>query len=391
MTDLDYTETENNQLWLSLDPVDTLFFRDGRPFDASSRAVSGLPNPQILAGALRTELLGCIDIDFKHLSTSIRNGNNFETAAFEVGGQIGAKIAKARFCGPYIGRRESIKDKDEILYPVPCTLRLSGNDETEKKLVRLEPLDAKYSLPGWKNHDNEMRPLWAMTNDILRPPEKEWMTREGMIDFLLGKVPSVNSLISSDSLYGFEDRTGIEIDSETGNAKDGRIYATRRLALKPDVRFWAGVIASPQVLALLPKPNNPRLLPFGGEGRQMILNSYEDKNKPLTAQIKLPQDKKSGRVLVLTTPGCFGGWRPKNLRVLSAAVSGHFAVSGWDFARDGPKPTRFAVQSGSVYFLSSDTFKDDMASFPFGLGDVSDTSLGWGHFCEGVWFRANNI
>ena len=102
MTEFYCSETEYTQLWLSLDPVDTLFFRDGRPFDEKTRAVSGLPNPQILAGALRTELLRSIDINFKSLSEAIGNGNTFETAAFDVGGKIGAEIAQARFRGPYI-------------------------------------------------------------------------------------------------------------------------------------------------------------------------------------------------------------------------------------------------------------------------------------------------
>ena len=36
-------------LGLRLEPLDTLFFRDGRPFDAAARASGGLPQPQPLA------------------------------------------------------------------------------------------------------------------------------------------------------------------------------------------------------------------------------------------------------------------------------------------------------------------------------------------------------
>ncbi|MCY4151805.1 MAG: hypothetical protein OXE94_06160 [Aestuariivita sp.] len=391
MTELHCAETEWSQLWLSLEPIDTLFFRDGRPFDESSRAVSGLPNPQILAGALRTELLRSIDIDFKLLSDSIRNENNFKTAAFEVGGKIGAEIAQARFCGPYISRKENNTDKDQILFPVPCTLRLSENQDCGGELIRLDPLGTEYSLPGWRNQSNVPRPLWAMTNATLKIPENEWITCDGMTDFLRGRVPSINSLVSSDSLYSFEDRTGIAIDVNSGTAQEKMIYGTRRLVLKPAVKFLASITASPQVLALLPKPDNPRLLFFGGEGRQAVLTSYSPTYKPLTARIELPQNEGNGRILVLTTPGHFGSWRPNGLRVLSAAVSGHIAISGWDLAREVPKPTRFAVQAGSVYFLSSDGFRDDMRSFPYGLGNIVDTSLGWGDYCEGVWFHASNL
>src|SRR5260370_1121735 len=52
---------------LRLDPLDTLFFRDGRPFDAASRASGGLPLPQTFAGAVRTYLLARAGFDFAAL------------------------------------------------------------------------------------------------------------------------------------------------------------------------------------------------------------------------------------------------------------------------------------------------------------------------------------
>src|SRR5437764_11167128 len=45
------------RLGISLDPLDVLFFRDGRPFGAGSRVGSGLPPPQTVAGAIWTALL----------------------------------------------------------------------------------------------------------------------------------------------------------------------------------------------------------------------------------------------------------------------------------------------------------------------------------------------
>lgn len=35
-----------------LEPLDVLFFRDGRPFAAATRASTGLPFPQTTAGAV---------------------------------------------------------------------------------------------------------------------------------------------------------------------------------------------------------------------------------------------------------------------------------------------------------------------------------------------------
>ncbi len=87
-------------------------------------------------------------------------------------------------------------------------------------------------------------------------------------------------------------------------------------------------------------------------------------------------------MLVLTTPGLFAeGWRPRSLNPVAAAVPSHVAFSGWDLARNGPKPTRFAAAAGSVLFF------DTPPQLP-GLSlcdDAEDGRLGWGCFLEGIW------
>jgi len=89
-------------------------------------------------------------------------------------------------------------------------------------------------------------------------------------------------------------------------------------------------------------------------------------------------------VLVLTTPAPFSeGWKPPTVAPIAAAVGGPVALSGWDLARGGPKPTRFAVEAGSVYFL---TGADAAAGGTTGsLCEGDDEQAGWGAFVRGVW------
>ena len=61
------TEPGVARVGLCIDPLDVLFFRDGRPFDAASRAYGGLPLPRTIAGALRTALLASEGFDFAAL------------------------------------------------------------------------------------------------------------------------------------------------------------------------------------------------------------------------------------------------------------------------------------------------------------------------------------
>ena len=391
MTEFGEGFREAQRRWLCLEPVDTLFFRDGRPFEPASRATSGLPNPQVLAGALRTEMLRCADMNLAQLADCIRNGQGFETASKQVGGCLGEQIAKSNFRGPYLGRKDSIGKPDILFYPAPATLRRSMKEGGGDKIIRLEPHCGAQTMPGWNPGIEGMVPLWTRDRNTLKPLNKTWITQVGMSAFLSGKTPEPDDLVSSDQLYDFEDRAGIAIDPDIGTVQKRMIYATRRLVLRSDVRFWAQVKGPAEALELLPKQNECRLLPFGGEGRHVSVTGYELKDGPPTAHCRAhtlsAQKSEYGQCLVLVTPAFLNGWRPPGVDLLSAAVPGHIPVSGWDMARDGPKPTRFAVRAGSVYFLRPDNNR-----LPgFGLGDVHDTSLGWGEYCEGVWHHASNL
>ena len=100
-----------------------------------------------------------------------------------------------------------------------------------------------------------------------------------------------------------------------------------------------------------------------------------------------PPDASNGRVLLLlTTPVVFSKqWCPRlpaGTRLVAAAVTGYEAFSGWDLARGGPKPTRFAVPAGSVYFLET---SDQQALINSLAESDEDRQLGFGCVVQGVW------
>jgi CRISPR-associated protein Cmr3 len=126
-------------------------------------------------------------------------------------------------------------------------------------------------------------------------------------------------------------------------------------------------------------------VPFGGEGRYVTVS-------PLDKPVAWPHCEGVGdRALwLLATPGIFAigsskqCWQPDQIlsTQLKAAASGSpLAVSGWDIARNGPKPTRFAVPAGSVYYVKN-------VSLPIHAslcGDEEDVAQGWGYALQGVW------
>ena len=137
----------------------------------------------------------------------------------------------------------------------------------------------------------------------------------------------------------------------------------------------------------IPDEGDPTLLEqvkslqLGGEGRRVrstVRGHVYAWPEPAPAQ------RGQKPLLLLTTPSCFAArWRPAALngRLLAAAVAGHVAVSGWDLARGGPKPNRFAAQAGSTYFLD-----EPLHPWPETLSENErDAQQGWGCYLKGVW------
>jgi CRISPR-associated protein Cmr3 len=127
-------------------------------------------------------------------------------------------------------------------------------------------------------------------------------------------------------------------------------------------------------------------IPLGGEGRQASLRVIDATTWPRVATV----DGRS--IWLLATPGIFGGGgsharadRPDAIgppaRLCAAASGNPLAISGWDIAMNGPRPTRFAVPGGAVYYVEG-------AFDPVNESLCCDDELvqeGWGFALRGVW------
>ncbi len=357
------TSSANHEvtLRLEMEPVDTLFFRDARPFEASSRAASGLPMPQTLAGALRTILIEMHGCSLARLGKLVSQGTSFSDALASFSPEIGG-IAQVAVSGPWFSRGGA------VLFRVPANLmREKGTD----RLVRLDPL-ASPPL-GWQPAMKGMLPLWRWG----RSPQEAidgYMTIEGLRQFLEGRTPKDADIVSPSSIFDFDDRTGVGIDEKSNAAGDGRIYGARRLALGHNTTLVAEVRGPANALA--PLDSHAKLMRLGGEGGHVRLRCHPERiDWP-----DIPPSEGTGRLVMMTSPAWFNGWLPPNLHPLAAAVPSPLAVSGWDMARGGPKPNRFMVPAGTVYYLKA----GDKMSVD-GLVPLDDALVGLGNFVEGNW------
>lgn len=397
-----------------LDPLDVLFFRDGRPFSAASRGEGGLPNPQILAGALTTALLAERGCRFKALQQELQiPGRNFADAVAATCGESARWIAQIEFRGPWLARVPRLPAKaataspasplPEILWPVPANLH-APKKGAEGNCRLLQPLGDKTCLPGWKatrHNQPNRRPLWIASGDRTEPASG-FLTLRGMTQVLCGKLNEWKTdsalLIRSEQLFGFDNRTGIGVDFERLSAAESQIYAARFLSLRSnvahpeatgerhyDIQFYGELVlpadAPPDLLAGI------QTLAFGGEGRRVALRKAARASFP---EVNVAANSQQRPCLYLTTPGLFAAQPASpyaaepawlHAQIVASAVSGAVAVSGWDLAKGGPKPNRFAAAAGSVYFF--DQLPD---ALPGSLCDAeSDRRAGWGHYLKGVW------
>lgn len=364
---------------LKLEPLDTLFFRDGRPFDAANRVASGSPTPQTLAGAIRTALLARTGFDLAAFGRAMKGDRRPKVLDALRDAKADEGVIDAHFRGPFFALAKG--DEIEPLLPMPAVL---GRGKQKGTWSRARP---KSGLTGWDDPD-KLLPLWREVD----PDPKaggELLTLAGLTAFLEGRDPSEEQVVAVGSLSEFDDRVGIVVSGDTLTTVEGQLYAIRLMELNPydladgrKVCLYAemrpGAAGSADYRRLL--DGSP--VPFGGEGKYINVTTTKAADWPLkhdgtkklcylASPTFLPRSEKSRRPL------------PKVGRLLAAASGPGLAVSGWDVAANGPRATRFAVPAGASYFVEGDVGED---AFLHHENEEERTNLrreGWGFALQG--------
>jgi CRISPR-associated protein Cmr3 len=158
-------------------------------------------------------------------------------------------------------------------------------------------------------------------------------------------------------LWDHDPRLGISLKPGEAVASQGLLYTAETVALHKNVGFLVRVAGAE---GALPEDG---LLRLGGDGRAAAVRPVNIE-WPEPDWISIARDRRLR--LLLASPGLFGdGWRLPgtdgnnrwfgpdgcSARLVSAAVSRNATVSGWDLARQRPKPALRAAPVGSVYWL----------------------------------------
>ena len=388
-------------MWLGIEPLDVLLFRDSRPFTGgeSHRARSLFPpSPLTFQGALRGKLLEASleskNRDFTHYRRYLRyqaltgsKPNHLELAS--IVDELGStqSFGKFRMKGPFVVRHEQGVWKP--FFPLQLKPRSESETDGDKRshkssdlpiLVELKPLSSElWGICRGAQWDGmwplELLPLWSFKEGAEEAKEY-WLTAQGMKDYLLGHTPDGVWFEKAETLCTREPRAGIRLRRGTRTVEQGMLYMAEFLRLQRGVGFAVEVRLEGEdddAEALRPL-REEGLLALGGEARAARHKPLDGdplaELKGLKQEIKakIQQADQALLKLYLAAPAVFSqGWKPDFLdsdlkgrvnvngdvevQLVAAAVGKPLPLGGWDLALGRPKPLRQAVPPGSVYYL----------------------------------------
>ncbi len=334
-------------------PIDSVLFRDGRPFGVELGAQAAfslpVPPPGALAGFLRTLIGNLKGTDWD----AVRNGYSEE-----------------RVKGPLMQLDE------QFVLPAPAdALVFQGG-----KVCAMRPhtLSDGYgcNLP---NHDCKLKPL-MLTEDVREKPAQgydfwDWdALQRWLLDEPVRQVPKIPA-------PPLERRVHVGINDASLASEESLLYTVeyrsyeiwdkaRRTSGKPPQQW--------RIVAQVETDLNPveGIGGLGGERRLAYVEPYNhwlDCPQPIKTALNQAQYVR----MYLATPAIFTcGWKPGwlvrgkhngepallgappclaekelQLKLVAAAVPRRQAVSGWSLKGKGPKPVQWCAPAGSVYFF----------------------------------------
>lgn len=372
-------------MW-TIDPRDPLVARDGRPNNGRSESIAlPFPYPGTIAGIARTRL----GADARGFFEPKQDLDSLRRAA------IRGPVLAGMGGGLYVPR-----PRDVVALETPEKVRVL------RRLMPLAPptgalfdesLDAAginvVGLRGAASGKAGPIPSWWPWATFER-----WLSDPNTMD----GTEVATGLAGAFFGLSAEGRSHVKL-TETWTAEDAMFFQVRGWRLRIEAKNGLG-LSSDLALALAfdldaestsGRTLRPGVGPCGGKRRLAYWQSAPSLRLPdLCRGVRdaLAADVPSVRVrVVLLTPAVFAaGWRPgadpvhKQLlapragvkpTLVAACVPRAETISGWDFAKGGPKATRRLVSSGSVYWIDLEGAAQDRVTWAeeVMMKNVSDT------------------
>ena len=310
---------------IKIEALDTLFFRDGKPFTMGAETWGiGIfpPYPSVVYGALRSAYFSCQINRLKDAKTV-----NDPTRGLKI-------------------KNFYLQQNTNAFYPLPLDcVKEKGVKGKNKKVYILRPIE----LQSISN---------CPVKQLLRPIDEKkveniqdsWIDDDSLLSYLNCKEDGISYIELKDIVVS-EPKIGIGRNKLTHTAEDSMLYrvAMKRLKDTALVVDFEGMN--------LPKSG---LMKLAVEGRPV---HFEDIGN---LEIKAPEINANIFKLYLSTPAIFKkGWLPEwideetlageheglKLKLIASSIGRVVYIGGFDINAGEPKPMRRAVPAGSVYYF----------------------------------------
>ncbi|NLZ54803.1 MAG: type III-B CRISPR module-associated protein Cmr3 [Thermoanaerobacteraceae bacterium] len=312
---------------LKTEPIDTLFFRDGKPFNMGEDTWSNSvfpPYPSVFYGALRTAYFAKEPDSF-----DLRGKENDPTLALKIHSVL-------------------LNIWDNYYFPLPRDL-VREKDSGEKCAFPLQLQDAPYlsNCPLPKTLGVQDKVVETIANGII--------DRET----LQGYLENSSDLFYYSNLKEYvtqEPKIGIGIDKKSGTAADTQLYRSEMLRLAPE----CSIVIDYEGIEL----SESGFLKLGGEGKAAFYNHISNKEEAFLPSCST-LDNQYFKLYLLSPAVLSNGWLPAwidpqslagiyeglKVKLLAVALGKYVSVGGFDIKKGRPKPMVRAVPSGSVYYF----------------------------------------
>ncbi len=369
---------------MKLQPVDTLFFRDGTPFSAGSASqdeVGGLfpPNPETVMGALRAGLA---------LANGWDGKRRWPETLDPVLGDGPANLGRLAMEGPFLIQG------DQCWFPMPRhllgTTEGIGEEEAWKPELALRPgapvpceLGPNTRLPHAPDAGKRLAELVE--------GDGYWVSAAGLEQVLRGALPGKEDVQHRRSLWRFESRIGLERDHLMRSAVEGKLYSSRHARLQPET----GLCLSLKGVSEDWSTPLGSLVQLGGERRMVECQEWQD---GISLEMPLDEVEEHGRVMgIALTPleldrECFLGkaaldW-PGEVTVVSGCTTKPHRIGGWDSIARKPVALRSVLPAGSVLFCEAGSPENLVGALKKGDGLPrlgARQAWGYGVMAIGTW------